>query len=589
MDLRLNKSTKMATKLFSRPATLNSETAQQGVHEEKSAAEKASSQKLTVQNSSASPAQKYKWNIVWRNVFITLYFHVATVYAIYLAFTVLKLSTILWMFIITVFAHLGVTAGAHRLWSHRAYKAKWPMRFILMIFQTIAFQNHIHEWVRDHRVHHKYTDTDADPYNARRGFFFSHLGWLLVRKQPDVFKKGATIDISDLNNDPIVIWQKKSTKMATNLFGRPGTLYLEAAQQGVYKEKSAAEKTSSQKLTVQNSSASPAQKYKWNLVWISVITFSYLHAAAVYGIYLAFTVIKLPTILWMFIIIQFATLGVTAGAHRLWSHRAYKAKWPMRFILMIFQTIAFQHSIYDWVRDHRVHHKFTDTDADPHNAKRGFFFSHMGWLLVRKHPEVLKKGATIDMSDLKNDPIVVWQKRLYVILIPLFAFIIPMWVPCYFFDEKPLYSWYAAVVRYTLSLHQVGLVNSVAHMWGMRPYDMSIGPAENIGVAIITFGEGWHNYHHVFPWDYKTAELGNYSTNFTTAFIDFFGKIGLAYDMKTIPSAVVQKRASRTGDGSKYGQAQEHVHSHEDAKWGWGDKDMESEEIKEVEIINKSN
>ncbi|XP_076285617.1 acyl-CoA Delta-9 desaturase-like [Lasioglossum baleicum] len=377
--------------------------------------------------------------------------------------------------------------------------------------------------------------------------------------------------------------------MTTNLFGRPGTHYLESPQQGFPNEKSAAQKASPQKLTVQNSSASPAQKYKGNIVWRNVILFLYLHVATVYGIYLAFTVIKLSTILWLFVILVSGALGVTAGAHRLWSHRAYEAKWPMRFILMIFQTIAFQNSIFEWARDHRLHHKFTDTDADPHNAQRGFFFSHMGWLMVRKHPEVFKKGATIDMSDLKNDPIVVWQKRLYVILIPLITFIIPMWVPCYFFGERPLYSWYATIARYTLSLHATWLVNSAAHMWGMRPYDASIGPVENIGVAIIALGEGWHNYHHVFPWDYKTAELGNYRTNFTTAFIDFFGKIGWAYDMKTIPSAAVQKRASRTGDGSKYGQAQKHVHSHEGAKWGWGDKDMDSEEIKEMEIINKSN
>lgn len=78
---------------------------------------------------------------------------------------------------------------------------------------------------------------------------------------------------------------------------------------------------------------------------------------------------------------------------------------------MILQTIAFQNSIYEWSRDHRVHHKFTDTDADPHNAARGFFFSHMGWLLIRKHPDVKEKGKLIDMSDLEQDGVVMFQKK----------------------------------------------------------------------------------------------------------------------------------------------------------------------------------
>lgn len=68
-------------------------------------------------------------------------------------------------------ASIGVTGGAHRLWAHRSYKAKLPLRIILMLWQTMAFQNHIYEWCRDHRVHHKFTDTDADPHNAKRGTF----------------------------------------------------------------------------------------------------------------------------------------------------------------------------------------------------------------------------------------------------------------------------------------------------------------------------------------------------------------------------------------------------------------------------------
>lgn len=82
---------------------------------------------------------------------------------------------------------------------------------------------------------------------------------------------------------------------------------------------------------------------------------------------------------------------------------------------------------------------------------------------------------------------------------------------------------------------------------------------------MFALGEGWHNYHHVFPWDYKTSELGNYRFNFTTAFIEFFAKIGWAYDLKSVSENMIRKRVERTGDGS-----------HE--LWGWGDKDQTQEE-----------
>lgn len=104
-------------------------------------------------------------------------------------------------------------------------------------------------------------------------------------------------------------------------------------------------------------------------------------------------------------------VGVTAGSHRLWAHSAYKARWPLRCILMVMQTIAFQNSVWEWVRDHRVHHKYTDTNADPHNYSRGFFFAHMGWLMVRKHPLVKEKGAGIDITDIESDPVCVFQKK----------------------------------------------------------------------------------------------------------------------------------------------------------------------------------
>lgn len=107
--------------------------------------------------------------------------------------------------------------------------------------------------------------------------------------------------------------------------------------------------------------------------------------------------------------------GITAGAHRLWSHRAYKAKWPLKVLLTILFTVTGQRDIYLWALDHRVHHKYSETDSDPHDARRGFFFSHIGWLVMTAHPDVIEKRKIIDMSDLEADPIVMWQRK-YVYL-----------------------------------------------------------------------------------------------------------------------------------------------------------------------------
>lgn len=114
----------------------------------------------------------------------------------------------------------------------------------------------------------------------------------------------------------------------------------------------------------------------------------------------------------------------------------------------------------------------------------------------------------------------------------------------------------------------------------------------------MTLGEGWHNYHHVFPWDYKTAELGNYRYNISTAFIDFFAKLGWAYDLKSVSDDLVRKRMTRTGDGNlEYSRMSkeeiintvvEYEHqTNENLVWGWDDADMKDDDKKLVNIINK--
>jgi stearoyl-CoA desaturase (Delta-9 desaturase) len=139
-----------------------------------------------------------------------------------------------------------------------------------------------------------------------------------------------------------------------------------------------------------------------------VFIFLYLHIAALYGLTFQKKTSSL-IIGWSFGII--GALGTTVGAHRLYTHRTFKANLKMRIMLMLMQTSALQNDMIEWVRDHRVHHKFTDTDADPHNSKRGFFFSHIGWLMCKKHPDVKKYGSKIDMSDVESDPVLQFQRK----------------------------------------------------------------------------------------------------------------------------------------------------------------------------------
>lgn len=127
------------------------------------------------------------------------------------------------------------------------------------------------------------------------------------------------------------------------------------------------------------------------------------------------------------------------------------------------------------------------------------------------------------------------------------CFVVPTVVPWYFWGESLWNGFFlASIFRYVLTLNATWLVNSAAHMWGNRPYDKNINPAENCGVAFGAVGEGFHNYHHVFPQDYGTSEYG-WHLNITTAFIDFFAYFGQAFDRKKISADAVERRKQRTG------------------------------------------
>lgn len=155
-----------------------------------------------------------------------------------------------------------------------------------------------------------------------------------------------------------------------------------------------------------------------------------------------------------------------------------------------------------------------------------------------------------------------------------------------------------------MGCHVTFLVNSVAHIWGNKPYDKYISPTDSQPLAFFTLGEGWHNYHHTFPWDYKASEFGGTTFNLSAGVIHFFAWIGWAYDLKTVSHKLLVDRINRTGDvshplhkhhhhaskGDKSDEIEENANEAEDIKaaracWGWGDKELNQADVEVTETL----
>jgi stearoyl-CoA desaturase (delta-9 desaturase) len=243
--------------------------------------------------------------------------------------------------------------------------------------------------------------------------------------------------------------------------------------------------------------------------------------------------VKMETLLLAFVLYILSALGITGGVHRLWAHRSYKAGLPLRVILMIFNSIANQGCIFHWARDHRVHHLYSDTVADPHDARRGFWFSHMGWLILKKHPAILAAGRGLNLTDLTSDPVVMLQKRADPFWNLIWCFAFPAFASLHWGELLWHGFLVAGALRYVCLLHATWAVNSVVHCWGPKPYNPSHKTTENGWVSIFALGEGWHNWHHAFDWDYAAAELGALQQfNPTKVFLDCMIFLGLAWAPK---------------------------------------------------------
>ncbi|XP_044726880.1 acyl-CoA desaturase-like [Chrysoperla carnea] len=295
-------------------------------------------------------------------------------------------------------------------------------------------------------------------------------------------------------------------------------------------------------------------EFETELKWYNITLLSIFHILFLYGVLTYSYGLNWRTlcaVIWFFGYGLFGGFGVTGGAHRYWTHRSYKANLIWRYILMCCFAASGQNTLYDWVRDHRVHHKYSETPADPHDATRGFFFAHCGWLMMKKRPEVIEKGREVDLSDVLECPVAQFHQRHFTLLRYIFSYIIPVIVPKFVWND----TWHDAIffggfARMVFGLNAAWLVNSAAHIWGNRPYDRRINPRENLFVSILDMGEGWHNYHHTFPWDYKAAEFGFYPYNWTTFWIDLASKLGWVTNRKKASQKIINNTIQKYGDGS---------------------------------------
>ncbi|KAJ2151908.1 stearoyl-CoA 9-desaturase [Coemansia sp. RSA 1807] len=271
------------------------------------------------------------------------------------------------------------------------------------------------------------------------------------------------------------------------------------------------------------------------LHWVHIVLLATTPLLALYGI--ATTNVRSETLVLTAVVYLISGLGITAGYHRLWAHTAYSATYPLQVFLALAGSAAVQGSIFWWARDHRVHHRYTDTPKDPYDALQGFWHCHIGWMLVKKDRRRL---GYADTSDLKTDPLIRWQHKYYPLLVLTFGVVLPMSVPGLVWGDWRGGFFFATVLRMVLLHHATFCVNSLAHTIGRHTYDNVQTARDSWITALVTMGEGYHNFHHQFPNDYRNA-IRFYQYDPTKWFIRIASTMGLAYDLKTFPANEVEK------------------------------------------------
>ncbi len=268
---------------------------------------------------------------------------------------------------------------------------------------------------------------------------------------------------------------------------------------------------------------------KRTMIWPNILFFTATTLVALIGapLYIARFGFH-PFTIGMTVFYLFATsMSITVGYHRLFSHVTYKANPILQFLFLFFGAAAYEQSALCWSSQHRTHHLYVDTDQDPYSIKKGFFYAHIGWLLFWSHPEHYENS-----TDLQKNRLVMHQHKYYHLWAAVSGIVLPMLIG-YTFGDLPGAFVFPVCVRLFLVHQTTFCINSICHTIGKATYDIYSTAKDHWLVALITNGEGYHNFHHHFPSDYRNG-VRWYQWDPSKWFIAILAKGGLTWDLKKV-------------------------------------------------------
>lgn len=228
-------------------------------------------------------------------------------------------------------------------------------------------------------------------------------------------------------------------------------------------------------------------------------------------------------------------MGVTAGYHRYFTHRSHEAHPIVEMFYLIFGATMLQNPVLDWCQVHRVHHRYADTDLDPHNIKQGFFYAHMGWIYQKT--SLLENYKMV--PDMLANPRVMWQKKYYWWIVLVFGVGLSAAIGCIYGRPGGAVLW-GFFLKFVLQNHMAYATNSVAHTFGKQTYSKKQLARDNFLLAFFSNGEGYHSFHHRFPSDYRNG-CRWYHFDPGKWFIKSLSFVGLTRNLKATPYPDIAK------------------------------------------------